>query len=172
MVIDLREFDDFPVTVTLEANPGEIAPFTPEVTQVDRVVFSLSIQKSGEEYFCQGTATATVMIDCFRCARPYETDLSESTDFIIRSDATPKPSEAGVIDDEDYVYVHGADLIADVTDVVRQTLILAVGLKPLCSPDCKGLCPSCGTNLNERTCQCERNTSDGRWDGLKGFLRS
>jgi uncharacterized protein len=172
MVVDLREFDDFPVTVMLEAAPGEITSIAPEVTQVERVTFLLSIQKSGEEYFCQGTAQATVTMDCSRCAGSFQTDLSESTDFIIRSDAGPADSGTNVVDSEDYVFLHGHDAVADVTEMVRQTLVLAVDLKPLCREDCKGLCPVCGTNLNERTCHCERNNSDGRWDGLKGLLQS
>jgi uncharacterized protein len=171
MVVDLREFDDFPVTVVLEAAPGEITSFAPEVTQVDRVTFQLSIQKSGEEYFCQGTAKAAVVMDCSRCAGSYRTDLSESTNFIIRSDTGLTGTETDVVDNEDYVLLHGHDAVADVTDMVRQTLVLAVDLKPLCREDCKGLCPVCGTNLNERTCHCERNNSDGRWDGLKGLLQ-
>ncbi len=172
MVIDLREFEDFPVTVELEARPGEIGPFADTVTRVDRVTFRLSLQKSGDEYFCQGKAGASVQMMCSRCAGLFETELSESTDFIIRSDVLPKPSELGTLDSEDYVYTHGNGTLADVTEMVRQALVLAVDLKPLCREECKGLCPVCGINLNERTCQCVRTTSDGRWDDLKGLLQN
>ena len=40
-------------------------------------------------------------------------------------------------------------------------------MKPLCSEDCQGLCPECGTNLNRGTCQCQRNWEDPRFAALK-----
>ena len=42
----------------------------------------------------------------------------------------------------------------DLTDAVRQTVLLSVPVKPLCSTDCKGLCPKCGMNLNRGRCNC------------------
>jgi uncharacterized protein len=44
--------------------------------------------------------------------------------------------------------------IIDLDEDIRQELILNVPLKPLCSADCKGLCPECGKNLNQGGCSC------------------
>jgi uncharacterized protein len=172
MVVDLREFEEFPVTIDLTAAPGEIEPFALDVLRVGEVVLRLSIQKSGDEYFCQGTVRASTELCCSRCAIEYQSDLEGKTDFIIRSDSAKDPEAAGIPDDEDYVLTHGNDVLADVTDTVRQTLVLALDMKPLCRPDCKGLCPVCKTNWNEKTCDCARESSDGRWDVLKGLLRN
>ena len=46
--------------------------------------------------------------------------------------------------------------IVDITDDVRQEIILAYPMIPVCKPDCKGLCRSCGRNLNLDTCRCEQ----------------
>lgn len=43
----------------------------------------------------------------------------------------------------------------DITEDIRQELMLGYPLKPLCSPSCKGLCPKCGKNLNEGPCGCK-----------------
>lgn len=43
--------------------------------------------------------------------------------------------------------------VVDLTEDVRQEIILAYPIVPLCRPDCKGLCPSCGANLNQATCE-------------------
>ena len=170
MIVDLREFEEFPVTIDLIAAPGEIEPFAVDVTRVNEVNLRLSIQKSGEEYFCQGTAKAAVEIACSRCATGYSSEVVGHTDFIICAD-TSRPNETTEpIDNEDYVLTHGNDTLADVTDMVRQTLLLAIDMKPLCRPDCKGLCPVCKTNWNEKSCKCRQEGSDGRWDGLKGLL--
>ena len=59
--------------------------------------------------------------------------------------------------------------VIDLGEDVRQTLILAVPLKLLCRPECKGLCPQCGTNLNNETCSCTTVEADPRWDALRAL---
>jgi hypothetical protein len=46
----------------------------------------------------------------------------------------------------------------------------ALPMKPLCRVDCKGLCPNCGTNLNDTTCDCEIRWEDPRLAGLKALM--
>jgi len=50
---------------------------------------------------------------------------------------------------------------------VRESLILAVPMKPLCEDDCQGLCQRCGTNLNRASCECPTEPVDPRWNDLK-----
>jgi uncharacterized protein len=170
MIVDLREFERFPATTILEASPNEIVPFGDEVVQVNWVQAKLSLQKTEFDIFCTGSARTEVVLFCARCAREFVTELEGDFDFIIRSDAVLPGEERVDADDEEYVYYHGNDLRVDVTDQVRQALVLAVGLKPLCQEDCRGLCPTCGTNWNEASCTCTRDASDSRWDGLRNFL--
>jgi len=64
-----------------------------------------------------------------------------------------------------------SDQVADLTDMVRQELLLALPMKPLCSEECKGLCPRCGVNLNIETCDCRVKGMDSRWEGLKDLKK-
>jgi len=57
--------------------------------------------------------------------------------------------------------------ILDLTEVVRQGLMLAEPMHPLCQADCKGLCPHCGQNLNEGPCGCVPEWVDDRWASLE-----
>jgi len=59
--------------------------------------------------------------------------------------------------------------VIDIADDVRQTLLLAVPLKLLCSENCRGLCPTCGKNLNEGECSCRNDVGDPRWDVLRNL---
>lgn len=170
MIIDLRQFDDFPAQAVIEATEGEILPFDDLVTQVGKVTLRLSLQKTEAEYFCQGKVTADVQVQCSRCAREIKLELDGSTDFIVRTETAEEIDDSGAEDNEDYVYATGKNETADVTDLVRQALTLALPMKPLCSENCKGLCPVCGTNLNERTCSCVKKQTDPRWDGLRNLL--
>ena len=52
------------------------------------------------------------------------------------------------------------DLEVDLTDDVREELLLAVPSCFYCSQDCKGICPMCGTNLNHASCTCDRNPAE------------
>ena len=57
--------------------------------------------------------------------------------------------------------------VLDLTEAVRQYTELAVPMKPVCRDgDCRGLCPSCGANLNNVSCLCEKATRDSRWGPL------
>jgi uncharacterized protein len=60
--------------------------------------------------------------------------------------------------------------ILDLTEAVRQYSLLAVPMKPLCSKECAGICPNCGKNLNEGTCDCPKQDVDPRWAELMKLL--
>ena len=59
----------------------------------------------------------------------------------------------------------------DLDPILREQVVLALPGYPLCKESCKGLCSSCGANLNERECGCERRVPDPRWAGLEKFKR-
>lgn len=170
MILDLREFEDFPAGKKLAIDPGLIKPLREDVKKIMRVLLDLTIQKSGEEYYCDGKLTGQAMLECSRCLEPYPAELSEKTDFIICSDDRLNSRDKDVVDDEDYVYFRGADLRVDLSAIVNQVMLLSLPLKPLCSENCRGLCPHCGVNLNVNKCGCQKKEPDARWQGLKDLL--
>jgi len=58
----------------------------------------------------------------------------------------------------------------DLTPLLREQAWVALPMKPLCRPDCKGLCPQCGANLNLESCTCESVKIDPRLALLKDLL--
>ncbi len=169
MILDLREFEDFPAEVTINAGPERFQAHSDSLVSVERIEVRLAVQKSGQEYFCQGKVKAQVTLECARCLATFVCELDGPTDFIIGSEESAAGGK-DEYDTEDYVFLRGNDFCVDISEPVRQALILAVPLKPLCSEDCRGLCPSCGANLNERSCNCNRERIDARWEGLKDLL--
>jgi uncharacterized protein len=168
MILDLREFEEFPARKIVQAGPGALEPFADTVVSVEGVTVSADIQKAGEEYFCQAAVTVRIIGECVRCLTHYPTELTGRTDFIICPDTEETRLKASE-DDEDYVFFKGTNLRVDISEPVRQAAVLAMPLKLLCSEDCRGLCPQCGTNLNERTCDCVKESIDPRWEGLRGL---
>jgi len=57
----------------------------------------------------------------------------------------------------------------ELAEAVREEVILSQSPFALCKPDCRGLCPRCGRNLNEESCQCSTEEPDPRWDPLRGL---
>lgn len=62
------------------------------------------------------------------------------------------------------------DHVLDLGEVTRQYLIADLPMKPLCRPDCLGLCRLCGTNLNQEHCDCSTIQEAPRWGALAGLL--
>ena len=171
MIINLRQFDSFPAHLVVEAEKESMSIDYDSVVEVNSAAMEIDIQKSGEEFFCQGMARASVRLVCARCLDEFDKELANTTDFIVCS-KEQRESHGDVQDNEEYVYFQGSDLQADVSEIVRQSVITEVALKPLCSEECEGLCPSCGVNLNKKTCDCKTDKVDPRWEALKKLSRS
>ena len=58
----------------------------------------------------------------------------------------------------------------DLAPLVRDTVLAALPIRNLCRPDCKGLCPKCGADLNQGDCGCDREAVDLRLEVLKNLL--
>lgn len=69
-----------------------------------------------------------------------------------------------IVTDPDAFELVGDQL--DLRDAVRELVLLDVPTTPLCRPDCAGLCRTCGTNLNEGSCDCREEPADPRWAAL------
>ena len=70
---------------------------------------------------------------------------------------------------EDTSYIDASQVI-DLTDIMRQYTIAELPMKPLCQPDCSGLCLHCGVNLNQAACDCNAGQRDPRWGALAELL--
>lgn len=167
MIVDFREFETFPAHKVLEGGPDKISLDYEGVHSITSVKVDLSVQQSGEEFFCQADVQAEVTIECARCLGPFDLSITGHTDFIVCSADLTDANAKEALDTEDYVHYIDQAMHADVTEVVRQAILLEVELKPLCSEDCKGLCAQCGRNLNEGGCDCQNDVIDERWAALK-----
>jgi uncharacterized protein len=167
MILKMREFEEFPAQVYLHADQGQLKVIYDCVNAVGNIDVQLSIQKSGDEFFCLGELETSVNLICSRCLSNFDAHMRNNLDFIVCSEETHLERQSEALDDEDYVFIQGAELQADISDIVRQSIILGVGLKPLCSENCQGLCPTCGANRNEQQCDCRPQTIDPRWEALQ-----
>ena len=89
-----------------------------------------------------------ILVECGRCIIPFEVDISTTLELLFSvGSESPEEREA------DERYYDGETL--DISEDVRQVLVLEIPAWPLCSETCEGLCPQCGAELNISTCSCE-----------------
>ena len=117
--------------------------------------------------FFEGAADAHIAATCARCLKPI--DAPVHADFAEQYYATiPVDTGAAVMAAPADAKTIGSDFTVDVTDLLREALILATPLAPLCRDDCAGLCPVCGEDRNERP-HTHDETIDARWTALQGL---
>jgi len=72
------------------------------------------------------------------------------------------------LSEEDDVFRIGPDFVLDLREALRQYTLISEPAKPLCRPDCAGLCPTCGADLNQGPCNCPPAVNE-RWQALAGL---
>ena len=110
----------------------------------------------------RGTIESQLCLDCVRCLEPFVLPITLEIEEVFRL-----PGASPVLDGS---YSVGADGWLDMSPLLREHAWVAIPMKPVCAPDCKGLCPVCGVNLNLESCTCERDQLDPRLEVLKGLL--
>ena len=154
-------------------NPGQTKQITCSVSMEDVKVsgfypFPTPIAVSGKVENEAGivtlryTAVMNMHVVCDRCLT--ELDKSEKMSF-----SHVLVTELSNEDDDSYLVVE--DGLLDIEELVVSDILLALPSKFLCKTDCKGLCPVCGTNLNDSECSCEKKQFDPRLEALKELLR-
>jgi uncharacterized protein len=101
----------------------------------------------------EGLISARLLLRCDRCLEQYDWDLAE--EFRISFSMVPFSGEGEVELLKDDLNLDFTDSnLLDSDRVLKEQLILHVPMKSLCTPECKGLCPVCGCNLNTSRCSC------------------
>ena len=115
------------------ADVKDFADIFPEEEKLKKITLKLKMSVLSKDILIKGEVSGILEVPCSRCLRRFEKSFKEEINAM-----TGK-----------------RDKIIDIMYITRQTLPLVVGIQDLCSKDCKGLCPICGTNLNEGQCKCE-----------------
>lgn len=118
----------------------------------------------------QGTLRGVLESTCDRCLgrfeRPVETEMALRIVFG-ESPAGELESETGVGAERDETFVGSSDEPIDLSDALREAVLLELPIKNLCREDCRGICPRCGANRNLDPCACETAPRDSRWSALR-----
>jgi len=131
----------------------------------DPVVGRVVLTNTGSVISARGRLAATAICQCSRCLCDHEVALEVDVNDECGLGQIDLPSDA----EDQLIPILSGDTV-DLTELVRQALVLNVPPRSLCRADCLGICARCGRNLNDGPCGCGGAASDHRWVGLKGIL--
>lgn len=120
----------------------------------DPVDLELRLEGVAEGVGVSGSVSGAWHAECSRCLEEIEGPFDLEVHELYESD--PVESETYLLEDDEI----------DLTPLVRDAVVLTLPHAPLCSDDCRGLCPTCGIDRNHHDCDCGETPSDPRWDAL------
>ncbi len=118
-------------------------------------------------------AEVIIEADCSRCLAPfgYQVEVAFEEEYFQQVDVVTGARLPRERVDEDEFRI-GSDHIIDITEAVRQYSEASAEMRPLCRPDCPGLCQHCGKDLGIEACACEGPPIDSRWLTLSALKQS
>ena len=127
------------------------------------LVVSLRASEAGSgEIIASGRISGALAGECRRCLKAVETVIDQDV-VLVFTDST------GDEDGGDLRVIPEGELELDVGEAIREELLLESERFVECDPECKGLCPTCGINRNDQTCECTVDEPDPRWDALRAL---
>jgi uncharacterized protein len=126
---------------------------------LDYVRGPIRLSRTAEGILVQGKLEVGFATECYRCLDPVTLNVTVDVEELFAS-PSPVGAEFSVHDDG----------ILDLAPLLRDEVLIVASRGVLCRPDCKGLCPDCGTNWNHATCTCAEERIDPRLAQLKNLL--
>lgn len=169
-----------PNSISLESVLGEPLRLESELTvgvaAIDREpLLALSpLRLSGEisriegGYALAARLTYDGQLECSRCLTAYP--FHEDEEFLLV--LYPRQSQPGAdveLERGDLDSQYFDQPVIELSPIAEERVQMALPMKPLCRPDCRGLCPACGNDLNLGSCACARDTVDPRWEALRAL---
>ena len=142
-----------------------------------RADLDLHVLRTSDNVQMSGTATVNLKPSCDRCMEPFDQRLAVPLHVNLAphkdmnfGDGEGEDEDSLDEDDVAFSFYKGEEI--EVSDIIREMLLLDVPIRYLCSEECKGLCAQCGCNLNTGSCSCAKTPVDSRFAALKQLLKT
>ncbi len=163
----IKDIGDDGVEVRVDVTEAWLKAECPEIElrpSPEGVHLTGRIERTGEEYLLRGDLKGSVVTTCARCLEPATLPLDVPVIVTYAETEAPAGKEEDA-EDEDILPIE--DGVIDVGSEIRDELLLALPMRPLCREDCAGICPTCGVNRNLTPCDCAgRGGGGGKFSAL------
>jgi uncharacterized protein len=136
---------------TFPADPSMIEIESSVIVPDSTIDVDLTVESLTDGVVVNGSIRAAFQGECRRCLRPLEGFIDVEVHELYQVQVT----------DPDAFPIEGDQI--NLVPMVRETVLLELPEAPVCRPDCAGLCPQCGIDLNTGTCDCVSESIDPRW---------
>jgi uncharacterized protein len=162
MFLDVKDLAVRKLQIRKSYAPGSIDYHTPEIRQVAALEVQATAELLEGQIRVEGELETKIELSCARCLEPVVEDVHRQFDlFYSPLPKATKPEEERLkTDDTEIGFFKGQGLF--LADILSEQVLLALPMKAICQTDCRGLCPSCGANLNHEGCRCETHATDPR----------
>jgi uncharacterized protein len=113
------------------------------------------------EIVTRGSVAGVLQQECTRCLERVDTAFADELTLVFVENASEGEDRGGA-----YVFEPTRSEL-DMSSAVREEIVLAVNPYVVCRAECRGFCPTCGTDLNKDQCDCTKDESDPRWAALR-----
>ncbi|MEW5804802.1 MAG: DUF177 domain-containing protein [bacterium] len=142
-----------------------------EAVLKEDVQVGVTLEKVRREVLLRGTMKTLLELECSRCLEHFSFPVSEDFQTILQPFSPSVTEEEVELAKEDLDIIIYQDDIIDLTEILREQILLSIPMISVCDPSCQGLCPQCGQNLNQKKCSCVQNTIDPRWHKLQDLAK-
>jgi len=172
MKIAVASLSERPTPLSATMSPKEL-DLRAEHTRFEAPVeVAVTVTRMQEDVLAVGTTSTMAIAECSRCLEDVPTALHGEFEALYVPDTgrfakrMNHPDFAGSGQRVSFY----SELTVDLSDEIRQSVLLELPMKPLCRLDCAGLCPRCGANLNDGPCTCKPEASESPWDALRNLI--
>ena len=170
MFLDVKDLAVRKLRIRKSYAPGSIDYHTAEFKQVEPLEVRATAELLDGQIRIFGDLQTKIEMACARCLEPLIEDVHREFDLFYRplmARAKPNEEERLRAEDTDIGFFQGEGMF--LADVLCEQVLLSLPMKVICRSDCRGLCPSCGANLNHEECRCETHAADPRLAPLARF---
>lgn len=148
---------------------GQLYSFTKPINA------EVKIYRAEGNLYTDITMSGEVETSCGRCLEPAKTEFEGELKYLfsLSADAenlTREEQEGNADGDEDIIVLDSWEDEIDLSPQLWEVTLTALPAVILCKPDCKGLCPQCGANLNSEKCSCTNSSGDARFEVLRQLM--
>jgi len=151
--------------------PAHLSVAMARVGEGSPIDLDLTLESVVEGIWVSGTADVEVSAECSRCLDPTEWSETVNLEQMYRYPATD--ARGALIETDEDSDDETPEVIDDVIDIegpLRDAVVLALPIAPLCSPDCQGICATCGERLSPEEGPHDHPVTDPRWSALQDLL--
>jgi uncharacterized protein len=155
--------ESFPVLLQMQADG--------ECVFSGRVAGEIAVVREFDHLKASGSVQVPVDLVCGRCLASYSSVIESPFRILFRKESVRQgevEDETELCDDDLVASTYCGDEI-DLTHEIEEQVAMGIPFKPLCGEECRGLCPSCGTDLNVSGCTCSTEPVNLKFSALKDF---